>query len=400
MEEVARLEVTPEDPQVLHSLLQIGVNLTAVEDLPKMLDMILQEVRKLASAEGGNLYILHKGGRLRLAVAQNDRVSSREVKELLLNKELPLTNDSLAGFVAASGEETNIPNSYVLPNGTPFRINREFDSDTGYRVKSILAIPLRCPDGRRIGVLELFNHIGQGGKIEPFEDTKNNAVRSLASMAAVTIHNALLQEQLKTAHLDTIIRLSVAAEFRDDETAGHIRRVTHASTLIAKQMGLTAKQVEVIRFASPMHDLGKIGIPDSILQKPGRLDDAERKVIQEHPVIGTEILGDPLNDVMDAARAVALTHHERWDGKGYPHGLKGENIPIIGRVVGLADVFDALVSKRCYRDAMSLDKALEIIRDEEGKQFDPDVVKGFFECLGGILEFYQDPAVRDESLGL
>jgi hypothetical protein len=394
------VETAHEDPEVLHSLLQIGVNLTAVEELPRMLDMILSEVRKIAQAEAGTLYILQKGGKLRLAVAQNDRVASQALEEMLVGKEFPLTNDSLVGFVASTGQEMSIPNSYTLPPGSPFRINREFDSATGYRIKSIIAMPLQRPDGRCIGVLQLFNRLGDEGKITSFDDTRSSVISSLASMAAVTIHNALLQEELKNAHLDTIIRLSVAAEFRDDETAGHIRRVTHASTLIAKAMDLTPKQVEVIRFASPMHDLGKIGIPDRVLQKPGRLDEEERRVIEEHPLIGTEILGDPLNDVMDAARAAALTHHERWDGTGYPNGLAGEDIPIIGRIVGLADVFDALVSKRCYRDALPLEKALEIIREEDGKQFDPAVVKAFFKVLGEILEFYQDPAVRDESLGV
>ncbi len=394
MAEIDGLETPTDQLEVLRSLLQVGVKLTAIRDFSEMLDLILKEVRKLARAEAGSLYVLEKG-KLRLAVVQNDRVPARQISEALLNREFGLTNDSLAGFVATGGEVMNIPNTYMLPAGTPFRINREFDAATGYRAKSILAIPLKCPDGQCIGVLELFNRLEQDGKIGAFPESKGSATFSLAAMAAVTIHNAQLQEQLKKSNLDTIIRLSVAAEFRDNETAAHLRRLSHTSALIAQAMGLPRKQVDVTRFASPMHDVGKIGIPDAILQKPGPLTSEERKIIEEHPAIATEILGDPLNELVDAARAVALTHHERWDGNGYPMGLAGDQIPIIGRIVGLADVFDALVTKRCYKEAYPWGKALDIIREEDGNHFDPAVVKAFFEVVDRIKEFYDDPANRD-----
>ena len=388
---------TREQPEVLRSLLQVGVNLTAISDLPTMLGMILEEVRRLARAEAGSLYTLQKG-RLRLAAVQNDRVASVVIAKMLKGKEFPVNSDSLVGYVASSGEVMNIANTYALPPGTPFRINRDFDANTGYRARSILAIPLRCPGGRCIGVLELFNRIDEDGKVRAFPDETCGATLTLASMAAVTIHNALLQEDLRRASLDTIIRLSVAAEFRDNETSEHLRRISQTSTLIAEKMGLMPEQVTVIRLASPMHDVGKIGIPDAILQKPGRLTAEERRVIEEHPLIATEILGDPLNDLVDAARAVALTHHEKWDGTGYPHGLAGEQIPMIGRIVGLADVFDALVSKRTYKDAMPVEEALDIIRAEKGKHFCPDAVDAFFEVLDEVLDFYRDPANRDNNL--
>lgn len=398
MRDSAQVETNREDPEVLHSLLQVGINLTAIEELPKMLDLILQEVRKLARAEAGSLYIVEQTGILRLVIAQNDRLTSGQIAEASLNREVAVTHDSLVGFVASTGETRNIPNTFTLPPGTPFRIDRETDAITGYRVKSIFAIPLRCPDGKCIGVLALFNHLDENGHVGPFPEGKSNPTLSLSSMAAITIHNALLQEEVKRANLETILRLSVAAEYRDDETAGHVRRISQTSGLIAKQMGLTPRQVEVIRLASPMHDVGKIGIPDAILHKPGRLDAEERKVIEKHPVIGIEILGDPLNDLVEAARAVALTHHERWDGHGYPYGLAGEDIAIVGRIVGLADVFDALVSKRCYKEAYALEKALNIVREENGKHFDPRVVEAFFNVLEQILAFYRDPANSDGDL--
>jgi len=398
--ETSGLTNAHDNPEVLRSLLQVGVNLTAIEDLAEMLELILQELRKIAHAEAGSLYILRKGGSLRLAVAQNDRLASTHISSVLLNREFPISNDSLVGHVAVTREAVNIPDSYTLLPGTPFRINRECDAATGYKVKSILAIPLQCPDGRCIGVLELFNRIGDDGKVSPFPDAKCGVILSLTSMAAVTIHNAMLREELKRANLDTIIRLSVAAELRDNETASHVRRISLTSSLIAEAMGMTPKQVDVVRLASAMHDVGKIGIPDSILRKPGCLTDDERQIIEDHPLIATEILGDPLNDLVDAARVVALTHHERWDGEGYPNGLAGEDIPLIGRIVGLVDVFDALVSERCYKEAMPLDQALGIVRDDSGKHFDPKVVDTFFDVLDEVLVVYRDPANAEGTASL
>jgi HD-GYP domain-containing protein (c-di-GMP phosphodiesterase class II) len=332
---------------------------------------------------------------LRLAVAQNDRIAEKVIQGTLLNREFAIDSSSLIGYVAGTAQLMNIPNTFMLPAGAPFRINREADNVTSYRARSILAIPLSFQTSKVIGAIELINRIGPDGHVEPFPDSQCSGLQSLAAMAAVTIYNAMLREELKRAQLETIMRLSVAAEFRDNETAAHLRRLSHTSAVIAQAMGLPPRQVDLIRFASPMHDVGKIGISDSILCKPGRLTEEERKAVQAHPAIGTEILGDPMNDMVDAARAVAMTHHEKWDGTGYPDHLKGEEIPLIGRITGLADVFDALVSKRCYKDAMPVGQALDIVRGEEGKHFDPAVVKAFFSALDQILEFYKDPANQE-----
>ncbi len=382
--------------EVLKSLIQIGVNLSDVSDLKKLLDMILLEARKLTHAEAGTLYIV-KRKRMRLAVAQNDRLAAGQIAKHLLNKEMSISEDSLAGFVASTGQVMNIPNTYVLPKGVPFRINRDFDVETGYRVKTVLAIPLKCRQNNIIGVLELFNRLDDDGGLTAFPEVCTG-ILSLAAMAAVTIHNTLLQDELRKSQLETIVRLSVAAEFRDDETSEHIRRISHTSGLLARAMNLDERQVELIHYASPMHDVGKIGIPDAILRKPGRFTDDERKVMQEHPSIGPEILGDPRNELADMAREVAMTHHERWDGKGYPNGLAGEEIPISGRIVAVADVFDALVSKRCYKEAQPMDKALEIMREESGKAFDPAVVEAFFSVIEEIRTFYSDPAISHTVL--
>lgn len=363
-----------EEPEVLRSLLQVGVNLTAISDLPTMLGMILEEVRKLARAEAGSLYILQKG-RLLLAAVQNDRLASMVISRMLVGKEFPVSSDSLAGYVACSGEVMNIRNTYALPPGTPFRINRESDANTGYRARSILGIPLRCPGGKCIGVLELFNRIDEDGKVRPFPDEKCGATLTLASMAAVTIHNALLQDDLRRANLDTIIRLSVAAEFRDNETAEHLRRISQTCALIAEKMGLKPEQVDVIRLASPMHDVGKIGIPERILLKPDELTAEEYDQVKQHSVRGERIV-EPLTR-LSFLRSGIRHHHERFDGTGYPDGLAGTDIPLVSRIIAVADTFDALATDRPYRPGFAPETAMSTILACSGTQLDPEAVKAF-----------------------
>jgi HD-GYP domain-containing protein (c-di-GMP phosphodiesterase class II) len=363
------------------------MHLSAQADRRKVLDIILREARRMARAEAGSLYVL-KDGRLRFVAAQNDKVPVAQVVQVFIDREMPASPDSLAGYVASSGRELNIPDTAALPADSPFRFNPEFDAATGYHCKSVLALPLSGPEGERVGVLQLFNRIDAGGQVTAFPSADSAPIRSLASMAALAIHNTLLQEQLKQAHLDTIIRLSVAVEFRDNVTAYHIRRMSTTSALIAEAMGRPPREVELIRCASPMHDIGKIGIPDAILCKPGPLTDDERRIINQHPEIGAAILGPPTNELMAMAREIALAHHEKWDGSGYPLHLAGERIPLSGRIVGLADVFDALVSKRPYKERMPLAVVLGMVRDFSGKHFDPAVVAAFFACLDAVRRTY------------
>jgi len=376
------------DAEVLQSLLHVGVNLTAVRDRRRMLDTILTEARKLARAEAGSFYVVRKD-RLKFVAAQNDRLGTPKVVEGLLDKETAVSQDSLAGFVASTGRVVNIPDAYALPPDAPYRHNRAFDEATGYRTVSILAIPLTCPNGECVGVLQLINCIGPGGGVIPFPSAESSGLSSLAAMAAVTVHNVLLQERLKQAHLDSIIRLSTAAEFRTAEIGDHIRRVSSHSAAIARAMGLDDDTVELMECASPMHDIGKIGIPDAVLLKPGPLTPEERQVLERHTVIGAEILGEPQNELIAAAREIALTHHERFDSNGYPNGLAGEKIPLAGRIVAVVDVFDALLSKRCYKAPMPVEKAVDIIRGEHGRQFDPDITRTFFEVQDEMVQSYR-----------
>ncbi|MFH1639352.1 MAG: HD domain-containing phosphohydrolase [Chloroflexota bacterium] len=185
-------------------------------------------------------------------------------------------------------------------------------------------------------------------------------------------------ERVKSASLDTIFRLSQAAEYKDEDTGTHIQRMSHYATAIARKMGMSEEFIEYILFAAPMHDIGKIGIPDNILQKPGKLDAEEWEIMKQHTTIGAQILKDSSVEFIKMAEVIARTHHEKWDGSGYPQGLMGESIPIPGRIIAIADVFDALTSERPYKEPFPIEKAFEIIHEGKGKHFDARVVDAFF----------------------
>lgn len=184
---------------------------------------------------------------------------------------------------------------------------------------------------------------------------------------------------------EMIMRLSRAAEFRDPETGAHIQRMSNYSRLIADQLGLQRDEQELILRAAPMHDVGKIAIPDHILLKPGRLDDEELVIMRTHAEKGYEILQGSKSNLLDVAAVIAMTHHEKWDGTGYPKGLKGEDIPLHGRIVAVADVFDALTSERPYKKAWEIDRALQFLRDNTGSHFDPDCAQAFLSRLDDVL---------------
>lgn len=199
--------------------------------------------------------------------------------------------------------------------------------------------------------------------------------------------------ELMTTRQQIIRRLGRAAEFKDNETGNHVLRMSHYARLIALAHGLGEEAAKIIFHTAPMHDIGKIGIPDAVLLKPGKLDADEWKIMHQHPIMGAEIIGKHDNELLEAARIITLTHHEKWDGSGYPLGLAGNNIPLEGRIVAIADVFDALVSVRPYKKAYSVEHALELMRSESGKHFDPTLMQAFEQALPEILrvkEIYAD----------
>ncbi len=192
-------------------------------------------------------------------------------------------------------------------------------------------------------------------------------------------------KELNDTRLEVIRRLGRAAEYRDDMTGFHIIRMSRYSQILALAAGMSEADAEMLLNASPMHDIGKIGIPDNVLLKPGKLDAEEWKIMQTHVDIGVEILSGADSDLMNMAAEVAQNHHEKWDGSGYPRALAGEDIPLIGRVVAVADVFDALTTERPYKDAWSIDKSVEFLKEQSGKHFDPGLVELFLEILPDIL---------------
>jgi two-component system, response regulator RpfG len=181
--------------------------------------------------------------------------------------------------------------------------------------------------------------------------------------------------EIKSREKETIMRLARAGEHKDYDTAMHLQRMSLYSRAIAETIGLSDEEAEIIELAAPLHDIGKIGIPDSILLKKGNLDDQELKLMRKHPIIGYEILQDSPSKYLQKGSEIALAHHERFDGSGYPYALKGTDIPLSARIVAIADVFDALTSVRPYKEAWSIDKALEYVREESGRHFDPALVK-------------------------
>jgi len=204
-------------------------------------------------------------------------------------------------------------------------------------------------------------------------------------------------DRLKRSSLNTIYCLSRAAEYKDEETAAHIQRIGEYARVIGRHMGMSEEEQEMLLYATPMHDIGKIGVPDRILLKPGKLDPEEWKIMQQHTVFGAQILSVDANSYLAVARAIAVSHHEKWDGSGYPGGLKGQAIPLPGRIAAAADVFDALSSKRPYKKAFTLEQSQQIVADGRGSHFDPQVVDAFLALRDEIFAIRRGRGDSDTS---
>ncbi|TGK84810.1 response regulator [Leptospira bourretii] len=205
--------------------------------------------------------------------------------------------------------------------------------------------------------------------------------------ARIKNHLSLVNvNEVKKTRLQIVQRLGMASEYKDNETGMHVIRMSHYSQTLALAFGYSSEQAEEILNAAPMHDVGKIGIPDFIIQKPGKLSPEEWEIMKRHPEIGAEIIGDHHSTLLKLARSIAITHHEKFDGTGYPYQLKGENIPLEGRIIAIADVFDALTTVRPYKKAWEVDAAIEFLKQESGKHFDPVLVQKFITVLPKILE--------------
>ncbi len=213
--------------------------------------------------------------------------------------------------------------------------------------------------------------------------------------ARVRTHLSLVRvDELARTRLEIVQRLGLAAEYKDNETGLHVIRMSHYSRILGRAAGMSEAEADDLLHAAPMHDVGKIGIPDSILQKPGPLETAEWKVMQTHAAIGGDIIGQHPGGMLAMAHQVAMTHHEKWDGSGYPHGLAGGEIPLVGRIVAIADVFDALTSARPYKPEWPIPQAVEYLEQQRGKHFDAELVDLFLAQMPALLEIKQRWAER------
>ncbi|MEY4591601.1 MAG: hypothetical protein RIR18_496 [Pseudomonadota bacterium] len=270
-----------------------------------------------------------------------------------------------------------------------------------YVSQACFALPL-IDAGRTIGVAFLYiDSAWQPTAIETeFMYDLSKALTSLVSRSLVNEMLRVREIELEDARSDAIRRLGAASEYRDNDTGLHVVRMTNFAHCIAKALGLPLEERETIYITAPMHDVGKIGIPDAILLKPGRLDQEEFALMQQHAEIGEHLLqgNDPL---IVSAREIAGSHHENWDGSGYPRGLKGEQIPLLGRVCSIADVFDALTSTRPYKEPWPVTEAVDWIHSQSGLKFDPAIVKAFDLALPEILrirELYRDDIINPNEI--
>ncbi|WP_415715339.1 HD-GYP domain-containing protein [Maridesulfovibrio sp.] len=220
----------------------------------------------------------------------------------------------------------------------------------------------------------------QQDEIKSFQVDLNEMVES----RTMELREALAR--LDDAHVETIHYLCAAAEYKDEDTADHLIRMAEYSRILAEKIGLDSKTVQLIHTSSPMHDIGKIGIPDSVLLKPGKLTAEEWGIMKKHAVLGGNILSTGSSDYINMGASIALSHHEKWDGSGYPNALAGDEIPLPGRICAIADVFDALTSKRPYKEPFSIEKSLEIMKEGSGNHFDPELIRVFFENLDEIIK--------------
>lgn len=304
------------------------------------------------------------------------RLSSNDVALMLLDVMMPgIDGYEVIRRVRQDSTHRQLPIVLV----TAFRDKEE-------RVKGIEA---GCDDflSKPVDKMELLARVRSLLKVKAYNDLMSKYREDLESeVSSRTEELRQAFEGIRAASLETIVRLSRAAEYKDQDTGAHILRMSHYAAAVARKLGLSEKDVETILYAAPMHDIGKIGIPDHILMKPAKLDAEEWEVMKSHAPIGARILEGSDADVIQLGETIAGTHHEKWNGEGYPMGLKGEDIPMSGRIAAIADVFDALTSKRPYKEPFSLGHSFSIITEGRGTHFDPAVVDAFFAVKDEILQ--------------
>jgi len=406
------------EKEKLEALTRLGVDLNQIQDLDILMESILTQARRFVNADAGSIYI-RNNGMLHFSYTQNDTLQARlrTGQKLIYSLfEIPINGNSIAGFAAETGRPLNLPDVYRLDPTCPYHFDKEFDETADYATRSVLTIPLQTSQGDLLGILQIINALDENRKVIPFTSTDEKMMMHFASIAAVALARAQMTRTI-------LLRMMKMAEMRDPkETGAHVNRVGGYAVEIyenwARRHQVPQKDIDknrdMLRMAAMLHDVGKVAVSDTLLKKPGRLTAGEFETMKRHTVSGARLFLDRQSDFDDAAAQVALTHHERWDGSGYPghfdilsdqplkefaradgtaRGKRGDEIPIYGQIVALCDVYDALSSPRVYKDAWDESKVLHQIEADAGRQFNPELVEIFFSCLDAlrsIQERYQD----------
>jgi len=403
---------------MLDRLIRLGIELNKIHDLDILMERVLREARFFANADAGSIYI-REGNYLNFTYTQNDTLQNRlpEGDKLIYSTfSIPINKNSLAGYVAVSASILNIPNVYEISPTSPYGFSKEFDEATGYQTRSICTIPLNTTRGDILGVLQIINAMDDNNNIISFSKKVESLMLHFAGIASVALERA----QITQANLFRMIRLS---DLRDPvETEAHVNRVGGYAVEIyeqwAKKHHLNQREIDknrdILRIAAMLHDVGKVAISDQILKKPGRYNPDEYAVMKQHTILGARLFQQPKTDFDEAAFQVILNHHEKWDGSGYPgyvdintlkplsgytdefgtaRGKKGLEIPLFGRIVAIADVYDALASHRRYKEAWDEDRIISTIKEEAGRHFDPELCEIFlnnFNLIRSVRVRYKD----------
>jgi HD-GYP domain-containing protein (c-di-GMP phosphodiesterase class II) len=351
-EEIRRLEALSTASGVVNSTL----------DLKPLLKLLTEMAAKTLRAEASSILMVDPAtGDLVFDVAVGEK--SDRMKEIRVPK-----GQGIAGAVAESGRPLLIPDASKDP-----RFFKKADEKSSFVTRNMIAVPL-VARGVTIGVMEVLNRLGD----ETFTHEDTDLLQALGHQSAIALQNAQLFQNLQDSFLATVRSLAQAVDAKDSYTAGHSSRVTQYSVFIGEELKVGEDQIRHLRMAGLLHDVGKIGIKDSVLSKPGQLDDEEFAIMKSHPGVGGHIMA-PVTQLKDVIPGI-VSHHERFDGKGYPAGLKGEEIPLLGRIIGVADAFDAMTSDRVYRPRLSDEIAIAELKKHSGTQFDSRIVKAFLSA--------------------
>ena len=358
----ARQQRTTERQKLLD---EISRYLQQTLDLDELIARVFAEVNKAINAEAQSIWLVNDEATFIVC-----RFATGPGAEAVKNVQVPV-GKGFVGITVETQQPVMIPDAQNDP-----RAFHGADEKTGLVTRSLMSVPM-VREGKSIGAIQAINKAN--GAL--FTNDDLDLFRSIADNAALSVQNARLYQDLDASYLATLEALTMALDLRDRETAGHSRRVVEYTARLAQQIGLDKDTIENIKRGALIHDVGKIGVPDAVLQKPGPLDPEERKIIEKHPQAGYEmLLGIPY---LSEEIKIVLAHQEKWDGTGYPLGLKGEAIPLGARLFMIADTFDALTSDRPYRKGRPYEAARQIIAEESGRQFDPMAVRAFLEVPPG-----------------